>query len=304
MRKRTANVSLIHRAGLAGMESQIKNSFEVKSDQYHDTVIYHSLIQAGVHSIRCIDGASLVQPDLIAKDRIKNCDGEEFFNLLKSINEMLEKHAVNGKQSTEQSKLFILGLFLTDLIYSLKTDAAMVEVLPLPKVESYNGLVSPHMLSVIGNLLPSVTPVDVLTPIPQLSLKANEVELFEELIESHIFSTYSNAHGNLEHVHQTDVAILADVSMKAKSVWQRFSNTVDLKQLTLSLMPITKNLADKVLTGLPGAIAGLLADVLTKAAQQEKRIVIYDYGRSHQALLVAHYENVRRLQIQSVKEDV
>jgi len=215
---------------------------------------------------------------------------------------MLEKHAVNRKQSAEQNKLFTLTLFLTDLIYSLQTDAAMLTVLPLPKVENYYGQVSPHILSALGNLLPHVTPAEVLTPIPQLSVKASEVEVFEELIESQIFSAYSSAHGGLESIRESDVAILDEVSVKAKSVWQRFSNTVDLKKLTLTLMPITKTLADKVLTGLPGTVAGLLADVLTKAALQEKRIVIYDYGRSHQDLLMAHYEKLWRLQMESGEE--
>jgi len=147
--------------------------------------------------------------------------------------------------------------------------------------------------------LPGVTPIEVLTPIPQLSVKASEVGIFEEILGSQIFSAYSNAHSSLENNRESDVAVLDNVSLKAKSVWQRFSNTVDLKSLTLALMPITKNLADKVLTGLPGTITGLLADVLTKAAQQEKRIVIYDYRQSHKDLLVAHYSSVSRLAIQN-----
>lgn len=304
MLKRTANVSMVHQAGLAGMESKIRDAFGIKADQYHDTVVYHALIQAGVHSIRRIDGTTPVLPGLVVNERITACVGSEYYNLLRTIQEMLEKHAVNGKQSAEQNKLFTLSLFLTDLIYSLQTDAAMVTVLPLPKVENYYGRISPHILSAIGNLLPRVTPTEVLTPIPQLSVKASEVEVFEELIESQIFSAYSNAHGGLESIRESDVAILDDVSVKAKSVWQRFSNTVDLKKLTLALMPITKTLADKVLTDLPGTVAGLLADVLTKAAQQEKRIVIYDYGRSHQDLLMAHYEKLWRLQMESGEEAI
>ncbi|WP_219842278.1 hypothetical protein, partial [Xanthomonas arboricola] len=168
-----------------------------------------------------------------------------------------------------------------------------------PKLEDYYGIISPHILSAVGNLLPGVTPIEVLTPIPQLSVKASEVAIFEELLGSQIFSAYSNAHSSLENNRESDVAVLDNVSLKAKSVWQRFSNTVDLKSLTLTLMPITKNLADKVLTGLPATITGLLADVLTKAAQQEKRIVIYDYRRSHKDLLVAHYSSMSRLGVQN-----
>lgn len=296
MLKRTANVSMVHRSGLAGMESQIKDTFGIKADQYHDSVVYHALIQAGVHSIRCIDGVTPVSTVSVVNERVIACAGTEYVDLLRTIQDMLEKHVVNGQKSAEQNRLFTLSLFLTDLIYSLHTDAAMVAVLPLPKVENYYGRISPHILSAIGNLLPSITPTEVLTPIPQLSVKASEVEVFEELIESQIFSAYSNAHGGLESIRESDVAILEDVSVKAKSVWQRFSNTVDLKKLTLTLMPITKTLADKVLTGLPGTVAGLLADLLTKAAQQEKRIVIYDYGRSHRDLLMTHYEQLWRLQ--------
>ena len=299
MLKRTANVSMVHLAGLAGLESGIRDSFGIEVGQYHDKVVYHALIQAGVHSIRRIDGMSSDLPGLVGKERITSYDGTEYYNMLHSIQEMLQKHAIGGTLGKEQSKYISLSLFLTDLIYALKTDSAMLVVLPIPKLEDYYGIISPHILSAVGNLLPGVTPIEVLTPIPQLSVKASEVGIFEELLGSQIFSAYSNAHSSLENNRELDVAVLDNVSLKAKSVWQRFSNTVDLKSLTLALVPITKNLADKVLTGLPGTITGLLADVLTKAAQQEKRIVIYDYRQSHKDLLVAHYSNMSRLGIQN-----
>lgn len=297
MLKRTANVSMVHLAGLAGMESGIRDSFGIGVSQYHDTVVYHALIQAGVHSIRRIDGTRPGLPALVGNERITAYDGTEYYNLLQSIQETLQKHAVSGQYLEERNKQITLSLFLTDLIYSLKTDSAMITVLPLPKVETYYGLISPHVLSAIGNLLPGLVPTEVLTPIPQLSVKASEVEVFEELLGSQIFSAYSTAHSGLEDGRESDVAILDDVSLKAKSVWRCFSNTVDLKRLALTLLPITKTLADKVLTGLPNTLAGILADTLTKAAQQEKRIVIYDYGRSHKNLLIAHYEKILRLEI-------
>lgn len=292
--KRTANVSMVHLAGLAGLESGIKQNFGIAGDQYHDTVVYHALIQAGVHSIRQIDGFQSGLPELIGNERLTNCNGKEYYDLLQSIRDILEKHSINMEEAGDKNKFTSLILFLTDLVYALKTDSAMIAVLPLPKIEDYYGIISPHLLSAIGNLLPNVAPIEAITPIPQLSLEASKVQVFEELLGSQLFSAYSNAHCRLENSRESDVAIINDVSLRAKSVWQRFSNTVDLKRLALTLIPITKNVADKVLTGLPGTLTGLLADILTKAAQQEKRIVIYDYGRSHKDLLVAHYEKMSR----------
>jgi hypothetical protein len=297
MLKRTANVSMIHRVSLAGMEYGIKENFGINSEQYHDSVVYHALIQAGVHVIRRVDNFKTKEPELSVNERINECTDREYYKLLHAIKGMLVKHTVNGKQTAEDTLLFTLSLFLTDLIYALQTDASMITVFPLPKIENYYGRISPHILSAVGNLLPQVTSTEVLTPIPQLSVKASEVAILEELIESNFFSAYSNAHSSLENIRESKLAILSDVSVKANSVWQKFSNTVDLKKLTITLMPITKNLADKVLTGLPGTVTNLVADILTKAALQEKRIVIYDYGRSHQALLTAHYEKLWRLQM-------
>lgn len=294
MLKRTANVSLVHRASLAGMESKISDTLGIKIDQYHDTVIYHALIQSGVHTIRNIAPVQ-AKSDYLGTSRIVTCSDRDYYNLLDVIQEMLAKHAVKGVPALEGSQSFTLSIFLTDLIYSLQSDAAMITVLSLPKVENFQGRVSPHILSAIGNLFSHLTPTEVLTPVPQLSVKASEVKVFEELIESQMFRAYSDAHSSLEHIRESEVATLNDVSVKAKSVWQRFSHTVDLRKLTLTLMPITKSVADKVLTGLPATVACLIADAFTKAAQQERRIVIYDYGRSHQDLLTAHYEKIWRL---------
>lgn len=299
MLNRTANVSMVHLAGLAGLESGIKQRFGIAGDQYHDTVVYHALIQAGVHSIRQVDGLRSDLPELVGSERLTNGDGKEYYDLFQGIQDILLKHSMGLEETGDKGKFTSLSLFLTDLIYGLKTDSAMIAVLPLPKIEDYYGVISPHMLSAIGNLFPNLAPIGAITPIPQLSIEASKVQVFEELLGSQLFSAYSNAHCRLESSRESDVAIINDVSLRAKSVWQRFSNTVDLKRLALTLMPITKNMADKVLTGLPGTLTSLLADILISAAQQEKRIVIYDYGRSHKDLLNAHYEKMSRLGNQS-----
>ena len=39
MLKRTANVSMVHLAGLAGLESGIRDSFGIEVGQYHDKVV-------------------------------------------------------------------------------------------------------------------------------------------------------------------------------------------------------------------------------------------------------------------------
>lgn len=102
MLKRTANVSMVHLAGLAGLESGIRDSFGIEVGQYHDKVVYHALIQAGVHSIRRIDGMSSDLPSLVGKERITAYDGTEYYNMLHSIQEMLQKHAIGGIPGKEQ----------------------------------------------------------------------------------------------------------------------------------------------------------------------------------------------------------
>lgn len=82
-----------------------------------------------------------------------------------SIQEILQKHAIGGILGKDQSKYVSLSLFLTDIIFALKTDLAMLVVLPFPKLEDYYGIISPHILSAVGNPLPGVTPIEVLTPI-------------------------------------------------------------------------------------------------------------------------------------------
>ncbi|WP_146094525.1 hypothetical protein, partial [Xanthomonas arboricola] len=72
-------------------------------------------------------------PGLVGKERITAYDGTEYYNMLHSIQEMLQKHAIGGTLGKEQSKYISLSLFLTDLIYALKTDSAMLVVLPIPK---------------------------------------------------------------------------------------------------------------------------------------------------------------------------
>jgi hypothetical protein len=54
MSTRFANINLMHHAGLAGMEAGLRSSLGIESTEYHDSLIYAAMIQAGVQRFRIV----------------------------------------------------------------------------------------------------------------------------------------------------------------------------------------------------------------------------------------------------------
>ena len=296
MSNRIVNISMLHHTGLAAMEWSLRDYFGVESNEYHDNLIYASMIQAGIQRFRIVGHApkSIRDSDFL-RHRCEEYSFNEYEVVMDSIRAVIESHATGSPtHSSKHSDLFPLVWFLTELVFSLKTKSAMVSVLPVPSVGQYSGILTPEMLSAVGTLIQKVHPIQIDLPIPQSEILSDDVKVFHELVRSDLFASYSSSHELLESSDADEQSAIRSILADAKALRFRFSSLLDAKRVMLSLLPVTASLIDTVCGKFPGSLANIFGDALTEALKSRQRITIYNYGDTHFALLEEHYRAKRR----------
>lgn len=294
MRNRIANINILHLAGLAGIEAGLRSSLGLDNTDYHDSLIYSAMIQAGVQRFRIVG----VTPNKILDSEFlrRRCEEhslKDYMQLLDSIESVIASHTVKSVESdSERTEAFVLTWFLTELVFSLRTKSAMVSILPIPEISKYAGKLTPEMLAALDNLLQKVNSVNLDLPIPQLEVLSDDVTVFHELISSDLFASYAYSHQMLESSAEKEQFAVENILSKAKALRERFNRALDVKRLSLSLIPVTVSLIDKVCGKFPGSLADVFGNALTEALKSRRRVTIYKYGDAHLKLLLKHYKGV------------
>lgn len=288
----------MHLAGLAGMEAGICQSLGIDIKNYHDSLIYSAMIQAGVQRFRVVGPMTKqVRESQFLSRRCEEYSFDDYKQLMDSVNDTIVQHAVfDQKEDFEKSDLFNLTWFLTELIFSLQTKSAMVSVFPMPNIADYVGKLSPEMLAAVMGLFQNIDPLPLDLPIPQFRVLFKDVRVFHEVISSDLFSAYAASQQMLELSGEEKESTTRLILNKGKALLNSFSSVLDFKRISLSLIPVTSSLIDTVCGKFPGSIADAFGIALTEALNNKRRVTIYNYGDTHKRLLMEHYRAVKGIQ--------
>lgn len=290
--KRSAHVSLMHHAALGGMESRVSHDagFE-KIEKYHDTLIYPALIQAGVHRFKVsgIPHKGISGNKFIAS-RVDYIDRLEYYDSLERFKALLSDFLINDADKGAQMKIFALASFLVEITTAMRLGASVVSVLPIPKMEDYYGVLSLDVLLPIHGMISKISSVDVLSPIPQSKIIRDDVSELLEVMDGVHFGRYSKAHEVVEYEGGSAQAF-QDVTGKALALKDKFSSTLDVKKVAISILPASSAVVDMVSggSGIAGKLLSLISEPLSKYLGDKKSIVIYDYATLHEQILRGHY---------------
>lgn len=287
---------MTHLAGLAGMESGIKETFGVKDDNYNDRLIFTAMVQAGVKKIRLVGGEhSTILNSEFMKGRYLAFSLEEYFKIFNEVENTIKGNVIVDANDGVRNEIWSLTWFLSELIFALRTKSSMVSVLPFPKVDDYIGLFRPQFISSIGVLFEKISVVNLKLPVPQKEILSSDIKKFNEVINSDLFGSYSLAHEELEFSDSDDLKIIANIEDKAFLLRNYFESFIDIKKLSMSIIPITVKVIDDVCGKIPGAFANVLGNALSQALSDTRRITIYDYGDVHKELMIKHYTAMSKL---------
>ena len=280
------------------MEAGLCQSLGIDSKNYHDSLIYSAMIQAGVQRFRVVGPMTKqVRESQFLSRRCEEYSFDDYKQLMDSVEDTLSQHAVfHLKEDSENTELFGLTWFLTELIFSLQTKSAMVSVLPMPNIADYVGKLSPEMLAAVMGLFQKIDPLPLDLPIPQLRVLSDDVKIFHEVISSDLFSAYAASQQLLESSGEEKESTARLILNKGKALLNCFSSVLDFKRISLSLIPVTSSLIDTVCGKFPGSLADAFGIALTEALNNKRRVTIYNYGDTHKRLLMEHYRAVKIIQ--------
>ncbi|HEY1027933.1 MAG TPA: hypothetical protein VGE28_09960 [Pseudomonas sp.] len=291
--KRSAHISLSHHAALAGMEYGISRraGFE-EIERYHDMLIYPALIQAGVHRFKVMGDMShkSIGENKFVASRIDRIADSDYYDSVRKFEELFREFLVCEDDAAVRAKIFLLANFLAEITMAMKFGTSVVYVLPIPRMEDYYGILSLEILMPIGAMISKISSVDVLSPIPQLSIIKEDVSVLMEVVDGAHFERYSKAHEVIEY-EGGGAQAFQDVACKAVELKDKFGSTLDVKKMAISFLPTSSALVDIISggSGVVGKVLGLISEPLAKYLGDKSSIIIYDYAKLHEEILTAHY---------------
>ena len=287
MTRRIANINMMHRAALGGMEAGIRETFGIEEREYHDDIIYSAMIQAGVQRFRVAgDIPKNLKNSNLLSYRFEESSFEDINNIMSSVKEFLGFEKIPKK---DQSEIWILAWYLTELIHSSQTKSSMVSILRIPKMSDLAGKISPAAFSAIDGLLKNIENIDLNLPVTKLEAPLRDVEIFHEIVSSNVFGSYSEAQELIEYSSENKEAVKLEISRKGKEFYNRFHSVLDIRKASLTLIPVTSSLIETVFGRFPGKIASAFGDSLASSLADKRRITIYNYGDTHAKLLTDYY---------------
>jgi hypothetical protein len=151
---------------------------------------------------------------------------------------------------------------------------------------------SPELYAAINGLIRVIQPIQLVSPVPQWQAISTNVKSFEDILASDLFKSFSDSHKLLEFNSKNTTAIVKDIVHNGNTLVSKYGKLLKMKELAISLIPVTTTIVDSVFGKIPGKIAESLGKAFSDFLKEDKRITIYDYGDVHVRLLQEHYSSL------------
>jgi len=250
-----------------------------------NSIIYGSMIQCGIDRF---DISEAFDPDKevreeqtssFIKTRISYIPAgrKHSFEVRDLVSAVFENSltGINLMDEPQYSDIMGLGEFIIDLMFAMEHKTSLMTLLPFPNMENIREMIPAELFFPIKNLMSSFEPSFPNLPFPKLSIQSRNLRRFEQILRSDLFSIYSSQHSNLEINSVNKKLAFKGIVNSGKNVLQRNLDALQLKNLTISVLPVTTKLIDIVFGKLPGILADYSASLLSDYIKNDRRIVVY-----------------------------
>lgn len=255
------------------------------------SIFFSTMIQCGIEEFVIVtDQYPKVKKNLnsvFLSDRIvfdKNLY-RKYFQMYEKILPLFSEYEENENfKKNDKSNVYATKMQLTDLLFQMKTNLGSVSVgmSPRPDLEGLKGILKPELYYPVRNLISSIENDNLKLPIPTQSILQSNIEKYEEIINSDIFTHYSTSHQNFQNQTLIKSKALTQIAKDAKKLQIRFSRYIDLKEFAISSF-------NKIPIGAEffgGKIGGTIAESLLKLVEpiyknhllNNRRQVIYEFS--------------------------
>jgi hypothetical protein len=247
-----------------------------------EAIIFSSMIQCGIERFEMPHFDDPLFDNLNSKfltSRIDYLSTKDEGNSLETVVNTFQKYLPEEyKHDMKYMPVRQIQYLIADLVFSLEHKTSILSLPSIPKISQIENLLPPELLFPIKNLLSSFEQLNPSLPYPKLSIPSSQIARFEQIINSDLFSSYSSKHSELEKLSIAKENALNNIVESGKIIFQKNLDYLQLKNIILSVLPLTAKGIDIFFGKLPGSLAYYLANTLSNLLKDEHRIIIYQFN--------------------------
>jgi hypothetical protein len=271
-------------------------------------IFFSTMIQCGVEEF------VLISPNVLSKRYCLNSDflsnritfdsdlTNKYYRIYDKILPLFKEYCENENLEKEnKSQLNTTQMFLTDLLFGMKTNLSSTTtfVSPYPDLTKLKSMLAPELYYPIRNLIMSIEEDDLKLPLPSKSILHDNIQKYEEIIDSNIFSNYAISHQNLQNNSISKSKTITQICKDAKILRTQFACYIDLKRLAINSLNVIPSGVE--LFG--GKIYGTVAEGLFKLFEptfkdyisNNRRLVTYQFAPiAHDVVSERIFEHIKK----------
>jgi hypothetical protein len=265
---------------------------------------YAGVIQAGVERLDLVN-SKIIDNDIRWKQdaslspfvskRVAHKDSPEFASAFALVYQTFQNHFGEGRTGKDQTALFELQAFLMELFLAAHYKQNLVYFSRIPALTELERVLPVDLLLPFKNLILTLENPSPSLPSTRASIAVRDVALYEEIITSKLYAQYKRSHSAFDEGGVSVNGALELVNRQGRLLAEQSPRLLKTKRTAVSLLPITSKIIDTIFGKLPGTLADFFAAALTKWLQDDRRIVIYQFGDLLEITMRARLNELERV---------
>jgi hypothetical protein len=181
------------------------------------------------------------------------------------------------ERDDEFSAVWQWSAFLVDLICAMEHGASLLAISGIPKVSDVEALLPSELLLPITTLANTFETVQVPSIAPTTNINRDDIERFQALMLSDLFSGYVRAQETLEDEGVTPPGAVASIIQAGRQIVKTCPLVLAMRQSVASILSLTPELVDAAFGHLLGALTGIAAKLGSDYRERRRRVVVYDF---------------------------
>ncbi|GBF44620.1 hypothetical protein LPTSP2_39230 [Leptospira ellinghausenii] len=168
-----------------------------------------------------------------------------------------------------------IEFYLETVFFAANTKTSTINMFKFPNIKNCKQLMPAELYFAISNFLSLIETSPQKLPIPKQEIDLDHIKKFETIIESNLFQSYCESHNALEYNDIEFTIAIDNLKNKGKNLYNRHIDSILLKDMAISVLPITEKIIGTIFGKIPGSISKFASKILTDYLKTEKKIVIY-----------------------------
>jgi len=270
--------------------SILNNTFNAE----FENIFYSSMIQNGVKEFEILQYSD-IHSDLIKKpkfisDRISLTSNKNVYKTNKIIDETFRNNILLGNKKFNNLDILLnvlnIRTFLENLFLALERNTSIVYIPKMPNLILAKDLIAPKFFYNLQLLYNSFDLEEAKLPLPKTSVNLENVNIFQDIIQSDLFDDYVSTHIELENNKLVKRKAIQHLIKRGNILYQKYIKSLSLKNIKIALLTITPEIINTIFGKLPGRLAEYSANLLDKRLKEDKRIVLYHFNPIFQDILL------------------